>query len=326
MATRPVSLTTFSTLTGPITEPVSALDTNLANLPLAVDDPVISSNVGTDSGGVNTLACTISPGPSVLDATQQGLIVSVKAGNTNTGAATFNLNGFGAVAIQRGNGFALVGGEIIAGMPCILSWQGSAGKWSIVNPQGVIISPAPSVTSLAQVATTTGLVSTGNYAAPDVAARTINVSGVDQNSYVSGTGTAGVDNTAQTVKSITLKANSLNAVGRRIRISLLYASVGAGAGLWATQLNGVVFDLSQTAAAGRTLEQVFEISYVDNTHANIINKGISGYNTAAGFFGTQAQVNIAGFNFAVDQTLAVTQTQVASYHLTVYEIVVEQLG
>jgi hypothetical protein len=138
-------------------------------------------------------------------------MVVLKPANTNTGASTFNLNAFGAQAIQRGNGNPLVGGEIIVGQPAILSWTGSGTKWSLINPASVATLDATQ-------------------------------------SYASGTGTAiAANNTAAAVAVATLLAGSLSAVGHRQIYLVTFKASGGGSGINVTAYfgpNGTTGDTS----------------------------------------------------------------------------------
>ena len=170
-----------------------------------------------------------------------------------------------------------------------------------------------------------GLAGSNPYILPDVAARTINISGVDQNSYVSATGTAGADNTAQIVKQITLKANSLNALMRCVRIrARIVSSSGsniAPAIYFGTA--GTTGDLLLGAAnasnfSGGTLLEYF-VYYVT---ATTLHADANASSFASGFV-TNGTTNI---NFAADMKISVTQSQTAATHITVYSILVEPIG
>ena len=349
MATRPVSLTTFATLTGPITEPVSVLDTNLANLQMAVNNPLISSNIATDVGGVNTFSATINPGPSVLDSTQQGLTVKIKPANTNTGAATFNLNGFGANSITLATGNTLVGGEIVAGQSASLVWSGSGGKWILENPatvgwtanlagEAVFSTPPAGFATLAALATDAfGVTKSAPYFLSETgyrvefgggASKIASGVAVDTNSYISSTGTAGTINTNMVVKSITLKAGSLNAVGRGIAVIVSATqNTNIAMGLTIT-LNAVtLLQLQSVGGSGGAFTAILFVEYIDSTHTNSSGFGFSGAggtNSATPQFSVAN--NTAGFTNTVDQTLAVTQSVGAGTAITVFKIQVLQLG
>lgn len=144
-------------------------------------------------------------------------------------------------------------------------------------------------------------------------------------SYISGTGTAGTDNTAQTVKSITLPAGALNKVGQGIRIRVFYEISAATAIVVALTLNGVTIDTKSTAVTSPERFQA-DVMYVDGTHANFSGDfDTGGIGTDVWTVGAIG-INAGSFAFASDQVLAVTQTKVAATHVTVYEIRVEQLG
>src|SRR6516162_6334001 len=96
--------------------------------------PDVQYNIWTyaaDTGTVNALAATVWPPPPQLSA---GMGVFVKVANTNTGPATFNLNGLGAAAVHRANGAALSAGDINAGQVAALFYDGSS--WQVLNFYG----------------------------------------------------------------------------------------------------------------------------------------------------------------------------------------------
>ena len=66
---------------------------------------------GTSGGTANVQTLTFSNGPAAY---AQGNEFLFKAGNTNTGAATLNVNGLGAKTFKKEDENDLVGGEIIA--------------------------------------------------------------------------------------------------------------------------------------------------------------------------------------------------------------------
>jgi hypothetical protein len=133
--------------------------------------------------------------------------------------------------------------------------------------------------------------------------------------YNSGTGTAGADNTAQTVKSITLPANALKEVGDRLRIRS-YVFATAGAPITATlSLNAVSCADATLTSTAVAVEEAW-LHYIDNTHANILDT-----NGAPGF----TALNVAGFTFNAAQTIAVAQTQVVAQHVVVGILIVDVL-
>lgn len=88
-----------------------------------------------DTGSVNAMAATIYPPVTQLAA---GLGVFLNVANTNTGAATFNLNGLGAQPVVRGNGSALSAGDLNAGEIAMLQYDGA--HWQVINFFGFSLS------------------------------------------------------------------------------------------------------------------------------------------------------------------------------------------
>jgi hypothetical protein len=136
--------------------------------------------------------------------------------------------------------------------------------------------------------------------------------------YISGTGTAGADNTAQTVKTVTLPANSLTQVGDRIRIRTYWMG-NTGSAVTCTQtLNGVT--IAHTTDLGATSLFLDEswLHYIDNTHANIIE-------TEAGALGAVSAPNVAGFDWDSDQAINADQDLVINNHIIVFAIIADVL-
>ena len=136
--------------------------------------------------------------------------------------------------------------------------------------------------------------------------------------YVSGTGTAGAPNTAQTVMTRTIPSNTLTQNGDRLRIRV-YAFSAINAGIVATvKLNGVpVADFNVVTATVPDIVECY-LHYIDNTHANIIEQEI-------GAIGSLSAVNVAGFNFASSQDITVEQTAVVLNFITIYGVFVDVL-
>ena len=134
--------------------------------------------------------------------------------------------------------------------------------------------------------------------------------------YISGTGTAGTDNTAQTVKSITLPKNSLTQLGDRVRIRTYWRG-DTGAPITCTMtLNGVTIG-HETDAGGTSLflDETW-LHYIDNTHANIIE-------VEAGALGAVSAANVAGFTWDAAQTINADQDKIVSNHVVVFAIIVD---
>lgn len=81
---------------------------------------------GTDTGVVNALAVTASGYPAPF----AGMVIAVKAANTNTATATLSINGGSPYTIYQ-NDQALVGGEIVANNWLLLGFDGSF--WNVIG-------------------------------------------------------------------------------------------------------------------------------------------------------------------------------------------------
>lgn len=134
--------------------------------------------------------------------------------------------------------------------------------------------------------------------------------------YIDGTGTAGTDANPQTVKSITLPANSITQVGDRVRVRAYWRGDDGTAITGTTTVNGVT--VSHSTDVGGTSFFINEVylHYVDNTHANIIE-------TENGALGDLSAANVAGFDWDSNQTINIDQTNSANNHIVVIAIIVD---
>lgn len=131
-------------------------------------------------------------------------------------------------------------------------------------------------------------------------------------SYVSGTGTAGTNNVAGTVKSITLPANILTQVGDRLRLRTYWKGDTGGPVTATAALNGVDIATSQDVGAASFFVTENYIHYTSGTSANIIEGGV--YPAT----GTHSNNNVGGFAWASTQSFAVMQNQIADNRVIVY--------
>jgi hypothetical protein len=72
--------------------------------------------------GTNTITGALTP---AITGYVAGMRVSFEPANTNTGAATIAINGLSAVDIKKGNGVALRAGDLPAGIPAYLIYDGT---------------------------------------------------------------------------------------------------------------------------------------------------------------------------------------------------------
>jgi hypothetical protein len=83
------------------------------------------------ASGTDTITATFSPAPVLTD----GLELRVRAAAANTGAATFNPNGLGALSVTKQGGTALSAGDIAAaGHEIILRYRASPARYELLNP------------------------------------------------------------------------------------------------------------------------------------------------------------------------------------------------
>lgn len=93
-----------------------------------------SSTSAPDSGTAGAYAITLTPAPLAIT---PGMIVGISAiVAPNTGAATLNTNGLGALPIHGPGGAALQGGEFVAGGNAILRANANATAWDLVWTTG----------------------------------------------------------------------------------------------------------------------------------------------------------------------------------------------
>ena len=137
--------------------------------------------------------------------------------------------------------------------------------------------------------------------------------------YISSTGTAGVDNTAQTVKTVTLPANSLTQLGDRVRLRVFWAGDTGGIITATTTVNTVtVTHTSDVGGADIFMNETW-LHYIDNTHANIVEHD---HTTTSGL-GAVSAVNVAGFDWDSAQDIDVDQDAVLVNHIIVYAVIVD---
>lgn len=86
-----------------------------------------NSEWATGVSGTNTIVCSTV---SQYTAVYAGFSIRIVPANSNTGPATLNVNGTGAVAVNQA-GSALSGGELTVGVACILTYDGTV--WQIIG-------------------------------------------------------------------------------------------------------------------------------------------------------------------------------------------------
>ena len=90
---------------------------------------IFNQTVNVSSSGTDTL--TLDPMPA-YGLYEQGLLIAFKAGGTNTGAVTLNVNGLGAQDVVNPDGSALAGGTITSGRMYVVVHDGT--NFVLVSP------------------------------------------------------------------------------------------------------------------------------------------------------------------------------------------------
>jgi hypothetical protein len=112
--------------------------------------------------GTDTLTGSLIP---AIAAYATGNLFSFVAVNTNTGAATINLNSLGAKSITKQGSTALVAGDIVSGQVYLIEYDGT--RFQLLNPSvflvNTIVPPANGGTGIANNAAMT-VTGSGNFA------------------------------------------------------------------------------------------------------------------------------------------------------------------
>ena len=134
--------------------------------------------------------------------------------------------------------------------------------------------------------------------------------------YIDGTGTAGTDNTAMTIKTVVLPADTLTQVGDRLRIRTYWAGTTGGALTGTVSVNTV--PVSATTDVGGTTIQLNEawLHYIDSNHANIMEQD-------AGALGALSAVNVVGFSWSTIQDIIFAQDAAVGNHAVLYALIID---
>lgn len=93
--------------------------------------------VASDTGTVNAHLVSMQKTPPAYS---DGLQVIFRAGSTNTGAATVNVDSLGVKDVRNYAGAALTGGEIVANAMIALRYDANGGYFRIENPLTAVAS------------------------------------------------------------------------------------------------------------------------------------------------------------------------------------------
>lgn len=154
---------------------------------------------GTTGGTANAITGTPTITPTALAA---GMLISLKASSTNTGATTLNWAGLGAVAVKVNTTSALLacyGGEIINGNTYIFEYSAADACWILLTPSNRATWPPGTISglTLSRASATTFGIAVG-YASNEDSGVHYDMTGASAftkslSAWVVGTGNGGLD-------------------------------------------------------------------------------------------------------------------------------------
>lgn len=98
--------------------------------------------------GTNTIVGTLTPAITSYSA---GMFVVFQPAGNNTGATTLNVNGLGALDVQKFDGDALASGDLVTGIPAFAVLDTGADDWILLNPQSSNLSSGVAMSDLARL-------------------------------------------------------------------------------------------------------------------------------------------------------------------------------
>lgn len=87
---------------------------------------------GATTGSSNAYVATLSP---ALLSLANGAKITFEANHTNTGAATLNVNGLGAIELAHANDTPFAANEVVSGNTYTAVYEASTNAWLVENPQ-----------------------------------------------------------------------------------------------------------------------------------------------------------------------------------------------
>ena len=106
----------------------SAVDSAFNKLPTEIELKTGTVNYAVDTGTANAYLVALPYAPASYS---DGLSIEFKALNTNTGAATINVNGLGVKSIRLADGHIAYAGDITVGVPVTLRYSSTTGFFHI---------------------------------------------------------------------------------------------------------------------------------------------------------------------------------------------------
>lgn len=138
--------------------------------------------------------------------------------------------------------------------------------------------------------------------------------------YANSTGTSGADNTAQTLKSVTIPGGTLAAVGQGLRVTVEWVASTVSSITATFKFGGTtILSLNSTSVSGNLT--TLTIFYAAATTVSVAAQLI--YN--AGTVSLDDSSNFTVGSMASNQDFLVTQSATASTHITVKRLLVERI-
>lgn len=100
----------------------------VANLNATSGNAIFQGDLGTTTGTNTIVAAPTLPVIALVN----GALYTVQFGGTNTGAATINVSGLGAVALVKRASTALAAGDALIGATGLMRYNGTAMQ--LLNP------------------------------------------------------------------------------------------------------------------------------------------------------------------------------------------------
>lgn len=109
--------------------------TSNGSIPIWTSPIATNTGYAVSTGSANAYVVTLSP---ALAAYSAGVLIQFKANFTNTGSATVNVNGLGAITMVKPNGQTLSANDIVSGQIVELEYDGT--NFQVLSPVGSVAS------------------------------------------------------------------------------------------------------------------------------------------------------------------------------------------
>ena len=234
--------------------------------------------------GTDTIAGSLAPS---ITAYVAGMHVVLIPANANTGAATLNLNGNGALDIQKytsAGQVALAANDLRAGIPALLILDTGGDDWILLNPYSGALGDVTIGTLTATTVNASGTVTGGNL----TTAGTLTSATISN----SGTITGGNLTTAGAVTTVTVSASGTVTGANLTTAGTLTSATISNSG---TATSGTVAATSALTVAGVSARDATNLFNTGNLPDARLTSNVALYNASVASFssGTFADARIA---------------------------------